>query len=261
MILARRSSEPIAEPAAVRVDSLAADPHLLHSEFVRSLARRMGCRDFNEVWDHLFENGDDADMDAFIDRLAAYCALARFDYTADVLRRDGTTAREACMAAAIREEIARNEAEKRTGPVLVVTGGFHTVVLPDLVAALSPLSPRGRGVGGEGAPLALTEDETGTWLMRYSFDQLDALSGYASGMPSPAYYDRIWREGPDADGARLAAEVVVEISRLGASAICRASSRRRTPSPPCRRRDSSRSCAATADRCARTCWTASAPAS
>ena len=214
MILARHSAGPDAEPAAVRVDSLAADPHLLHSAYIRSLARRMGCRDFNELWDHLFENDDDAETDAFIDRLAAYCALARFDYTPESLRRDGTTAREACMAAAIREEIARNEADNRTGPVLVVTGGFHTVALPDLVAALPPLSPRGRGVGGEGAPLALAEDEAGTWLMRYSFDQLDALSGYASGMPSPAYYDRIWQAGPDADGARLAAEVVVEIGRL-----------------------------------------------
>ena len=138
MVLARRSAEPGDEPPAVRVDSLAADPHLLHSEYVRSLARRMGCRDFNEVWDHLFENGDGVDVDVFIDRLAAYCALARFDYTAESLRRDGTLVREACMAAAIREEIARNEAENRDGPILVVTGGFHTVVLPDLVARGDP---------------------------------------------------------------------------------------------------------------------------
>ena len=204
MVFARRSAEPDAEPSGVRVDSLASDPHLLHSAYVRSLARRLGCRDFNEVWDHLFENGDDVDVDVFIDRLAAYSALARFDYTAESLRRDGTTAREACMAAAVRDELAGNEAEGRTGPVLVVTGGFHTVVLPDLVVQET----------ARPTPLALTEDEAGTWLMRYSFDQLDALSGYASGMPSPAYYDRIWRAGPDADGGRLAADVVVEIGRL-----------------------------------------------
>ncbi len=210
MVFARRSAEPDAEPSGVRVDSLASDPHLLHSAYVRSLARRLGCRDFNEVWDHLFENGDDVDVDVFIDRLAAYCALARFDYTAESLRRDGTTAREACMAAAVRDELAGNEAEGRTGPVLVVTGGFHTVVLPDLVVQET----------ARPTPLALTEDEAGTWLMRYSFDQLDALSGYASGMPSPAYYDRIWRAGPDADGGRLAADVVVEIGRLARSATC-----------------------------------------
>lgn len=30
------------------------------------------------------------------------------------------------------------------------------------------------------------------WLIRYSFDRLDALNGYASGMPSPAFYQKVW---------------------------------------------------------------------
>jgi Family of unknown function (DUF5682) len=205
MVLTRMSAEPDGEREAIRIESLAADPHLLHSAYVRSLAKRLGCRDFNELWDHLFEGeAEDAEPDAFIDRLAAYCALARFDYTPEALQRDATTAREACMAAAVRDELARNKAEKRVGPVLVVTGGFHTVVLPDLVARAMSRPP----------PVALTEGEAGTWLMRYSFDQLDALSGYASGMPSPAYYDRLWRAGAGADGSRMAADVIVEIGRL-----------------------------------------------
>jgi hypothetical protein len=209
MIFARFAGGPQEKPEAVRVDSLAADPHLRHSEYIRSLARRLGCRDFNELWDHLFESGgDDADTDAFIDRLATYCAMARLDYTPEALRRDGTEAREACMAAAIKDELARNEAEGRAGVVLVVTGGFHTAALPALVAAGVP-RPK---------PIALTEDEAGTWLMRYSFDQLDALSGYASGMPSPAYYDRLWTQAGEealaAHGEGVAADVIVEIGRL-----------------------------------------------
>jgi hypothetical protein len=210
MVLARMEGRET-EPQPVRVDSLAAEPHLRHSEYIRALTRRLGCRDFNELWDHLFEAAADAlATDAFIDRLAAYCAMARLDYTPEALRHDATTAREACMAAAIRDELARNEAEGRTGPVLVVTGGFHTVALPDLVAA-GTTRPR---------PPELAEDETGTWLMRYSFDQLDALAGYASGMPSPAYYDRLWQatagEGADlaAHGNRVAGDVIVEIGRL-----------------------------------------------
>jgi hypothetical protein len=206
-----RLDEPEAERQPVRVDDLAADPHLRHSEYVRALARRLGCRDFNELWDHLFEAAADTlDTDAFIDRLAAYCAMARLDYTPETLRRDATAAREACMAAAVRDELARNEAEGRTGPVLVVTGGFHTVALPDLVAA-EAARPR---------PPELAGDEAGTWLMRYSFDQLDALAGYASGMPSPAYYDRLWHassgeEGRLAEyGSRVAGDLIVEIGRL-----------------------------------------------
>jgi hypothetical protein len=210
MVLARLASEPHGDHDPVRVDLLAADAHLRHSEYLRTLARRLGCRDFNELWDHLFESGwEGVETDAFIDRLAAWCAMARFDYTADHLRRDGTTAREACMAAAVRDELARNDTEGRSGPVLVVTGGFHTVALPDLVSAATE-RPK---------PVAFGEDEVGTWLMRYSFDQLDALAGYASGMPSPAYYDRLWAEAGEADGltavgGRVAADVIVEVGRL-----------------------------------------------
>jgi hypothetical protein len=213
MILARHGEEPPGAREGVRVDSLTADPHLRHSEYVRSLARRLGCRDFNEVWDHLFEScQENSDTDAFIDRLAAYCVMVRFDYTEETLRRDGTSAREACMAAAIRAELERNRAEGGIGPVLVVTGGFHTVALPDLVAA-NTQRPKA---------LTLADDETGTWLMRYSFDQLDALAGYASGMPSPAFYDRLWHAVDQAEeekalaavGDRVAADAIVEIGRL-----------------------------------------------
>jgi hypothetical protein len=208
MILTRQANG--SEEEGIRLESLAADPHLWHSEYVRTLALRLGCRDFNEVWDHLFESGADSlDTDPFIDRVATYCALARLAYTPEALDRDGTSTREACMAAAIVKELHCNEAEKRTGPVLVVTGGFHTAALPDLVAAGTNRPP----------PLALGEEEAGTWLMRYSFDQLDVLAGYASGMPSPAFYDRMWHAADPQDAAsaaartRAVADLVVEIGR------------------------------------------------
>jgi hypothetical protein len=213
MILARHAPGAGRAAEAIRVDSLAADAHLAHSEYVRALARRLGCRDSNEAWDHLFETAwDEPDTDAFVRRVAAYCAMARLSYSDEHLRADGTTAREACMAAAVVEELRRTEAEGDSRPVLVVTGGFHTVALPDLVAAGT----------ARPAPPELAEDETGTWLMRYSFDQLDALAGYAAGMPQPAFYDRLWHASADAaDPARAtelrtyaAAEVTVEVGRL-----------------------------------------------
>ena len=212
MILVRHR-KPQSEEPAVRIDSLAADYHLSHSAYVRELARRLGCRDFNETWDHLFETQwDSADTDGFIDRVAAYCAMARFSYRPEELEEDGTNAREACMAAAIVEELARLDKAKNKGPVLVVTGGFHSVVLPDRVAAKAERPPA--------APFE--DDEAGAWLMRYSFDQLDALAGYASGMPQPAFYDRLWHASdcaPEpnrlADVRRhAAADIAVEVGRL-----------------------------------------------
>src|SRR5207249_2653482 len=149
MILARHAGGD-EDQAGVRVDSLADDSHLRHSDYLRALARRLGCRDFNELWDHLFESGEESlSTESFIDRVAAYCAMARLDYTAAALQQDGTTAREACMAWHIREAL------REGGPVLVVTGGFHTVTLPDLVAAATERP----------APLAVGDDEAGTWLM------------------------------------------------------------------------------------------------
>ena len=201
-------------PDEIQVESLTSDPHLSHSEYSRALAERLGCRDFDELWDHLFEaNWDTFDTDAFIDRLAAYCAMTRLGYRDSDLVADGTTDRELCMAAAIREELKANTREGRPGSVLVVTGGFHTVALPDLVADGStrrPAQPRWKS------------GETGAWLMRYSFDQLDSLAGYASGMPSPAFYDRMWVaaqktvEPADRDAARTESAIaaLAEIGRL-----------------------------------------------
>ncbi|MCE9561507.1 MAG: DUF5682 family protein [Planctomycetes bacterium] len=212
MVLHRQRT-PDAKPEGVRVDSLAADGHLSHSEYIRELARRLGCRDFNEAWDHLFETQwDSDDTDGFIDRVATYCAMARFSYRPEQLEADGTNAREACMAAAILDELKQLAAAKKKGPVLVVTGGFHSVVLPNLVGA---------GVTRPEA-VDLAEDEGGSWLMRYSFDQLDALAGYASGMPQPAFYDRLWHASETApDPTRMsdvrthaAADIAVEVSRL-----------------------------------------------
>lgn len=214
---ASQSDDPENEEQSegVRVESLTADAHLTHSTYTRRLAQRMGCRDFDELWDHLFESNWDAfDSNEFIDRVAAYCAMTRLTFDQSQLNSDGTTAREACMAAAIQAELAQNAREGRIGPVLVVTGGFHTVALPDLVSGppiRRPAVPKWKA------------GETGSWLMRYSFNQLDSLSGYASGMPSPAFYDQMWGAtdslpfadpGRDRRRTEAAIELLIEVGRL-----------------------------------------------
>ncbi len=206
--------EAASKSEGMRIESLTDDSHLKHSQYVLALARRLGCRDFNELWDHLFETQWlSLDTLSFMRQLATYCAMARLDYSEEVLRRDGTIAREACMAAAIRDELVRNAEEGRDGPVLVVTGGFHTAALPMLVRDASFL-PASASTGMQIEQLP--DDEVGHWLVRYSFDQLDSLSGYGAGMPSPAYYDRMWRAANDGAGLfdHVAAEVLVEVGRM-----------------------------------------------
>ncbi len=55
-------------------------------------------------------------------------------------------------------------------------------------------------------PLKLAPEDNQLVLMRYSFEQLDRLNGYASGMPSPEFYQRAWEEQDPA-------QLLVEIAR------------------------------------------------
>lgn len=202
-VLVRRVAPPGGDGDG-RAESLAADPHLRHSALLAELGRRFRCRDPDELWDHLFEAVDLETAD-FVDRVVGYCAIARWAWDDARLEADGTVAREAAMAAAIREEKAR----EREGPVLVVTGGFHTVALPAAVAAATPRPPRP----------PIDPDDADVWLVPFTEDRLDALAGYASGMPNPGYYDRMWRArdregGGDAGGGAMVAELLVEVARL-----------------------------------------------
>lgn len=92
------------------------------------------------------------------------------------LAADGTLAREACMAHFIAGAAGR---------VVAITGGFHTVALPDT----KPEAPKAVKLGRSA--------DAGVTLMRYNFEQLDSLNGYSSGMPSPEFYQRVWT-GADA---------------------------------------------------------------
>jgi hypothetical protein len=198
------------DSGAPRVESLLAERHFKRSRYLQSLARRAGCRDHNDLWDHLFEarlgrtsSLSESVCEQFIRDVAGWCYFARADATADELKADGTRAREEAMAVAIREELS-----KVTKPVVVVTGGFHTVALPQLVA------DRTTSV----STTKLKKEENLDCLIRYGFEQLDALNGYAAGMPSPYYYDQVWHalRGDNAANAfrDLAARILVDLGQL-----------------------------------------------
>jgi hypothetical protein len=185
------------------IETLMEERHLQRSTYLNALAQRSGCRDFNEMWDHLFEaNFQSRPTRSFIDEVATYCFFGRIDASEAELEADGTTVREQAMATAIDKQVSARSAED--GPILVVTGGFHTVALPGLV---------GKG-SSRAVPSPVSPDSVQQALIRYSFQQLDALHGYSAGMPSPNYYNRLWREvagGSAAAHARVAVSFLVEI--------------------------------------------------
>ena len=189
--------------AAVR--TLQAEHHLARSTAIAALASQLGCRDHDEVWEHLFELRDATQADdwrTFTAEVLAWAALARLEADREVLDADGTHAREAVMAAMLARHRATAE-----GPIVVVTGAFHTLALLEAMDD----TPEGRWVTGrDPGPL---EVERPAWLIRYDHTRLDGLRGYGAGMPAPGFWHRAWQGQPTADGGRaLTIEVLLDVA-------------------------------------------------
>lgn len=170
------------------------------SEALRAAAAKLGCRDHNELWDHMVEahGGDQAEQVAAV---LTYGALARADADPAMLAVDGTHERELAMARGVDLMAQQLSSDGRSGPIVVVTGAFHTVALARLVAEsvggpmTDSIDAMSSDSGVDGQLL-----DSGHGLIRYSFDRLDALAGYAAGMPSPRWYQLVWDHGPTGDG-------------------------------------------------------------
>ncbi|MFC8718247.1 DUF5682 family protein [Kitasatospora sp. NPDC057198] len=167
-----------------------ADAEARYAQATERLCAAFGTDSPDTLWDGLVELPDQAGL---AERLDAYFELVRGDAAAD----DGDAAREAYMARWVRAAL-----EQGDGPVLVVTGGFHTPALRALAAsgATEPDWPTvpSPPVGAVG----------GSHLVPYSFRQLDAFGGYQSGMPSPGYYQLLWERGPQGAADGLTEEAV-----------------------------------------------------
>lgn len=155
--------------------SYASDRYLAQNRFQELLCEEAGVRDFEEFWEKYFEaEGFSLTDEAFADLMNTYCLLSRQDTPRVELEEDGCLAREAHMAQRIRE------AARTHSRVLVVAGGFH------IAGLLNPQEP----------PKLKKHPKLiqSVYPMRYSLPAADALSGYASGMPSPGFYDLLWQE-------------------------------------------------------------------
>jgi Family of unknown function (DUF5682) len=199
----------------------AEDDQLSESSFTRAIVAKAGCRDFDELWEALFEQAGwkKKPLEWAVD-VMAYACLARESTTDARMKRDGTFAREACMAEHIAEvdrqtadrQTADRQTEKRGGKkVLVVTGAFHSVAL----AQRARNAPAEQRAAPKRAKKPKHPVETEVFLAPYTFPRLDALLGYASGMSGPEFYQRVWeaRKGKDPFGT-AAQEILVGASRL-----------------------------------------------
>lgn len=169
--------------------SLLQESHFRRSRYLESLARRLGCRDHEEMWEHLFEAPVGTySLTQHLENMTAYCHLARTEYTDAELRADGTLQRETQMCTHIRAALAARTGSE--GPVIAILGGFHAVAIPDRLAA----SVDQDSTSESDTPSNAVLSEESSAVIRYSFERLDHLNGYAAGMRSPAWYQQNWEQ-------------------------------------------------------------------
>lgn len=187
-----------------RVRTLQAEQHLAHSASIARLAQRLGCRDHDEVWEHLFEvRGTDAlsDWRSYFTDVLAWAGMARLDYHRDALDADHTHGREAVMSAMIANHLGH-------GPVVIITGAFHTMALLEVITD----APEAAWVVAHPATAATTDP---AWLIRYDYNRLDGLRGYGAGMPAPGFWQRSWQARQAGLGpAEFSVDVLLDVATL-----------------------------------------------
>jgi len=169
-----------------------ADTELRRSPYIDDLCASLGVDDFDAAWDELFEVGPLAPAD-YLRRAHTLCLAIRM---ADANVSSSDHQREAFMAAQILA--AMDEFPAR---LLVVTGGYHSLALCDAVASGAANPP----------DVAPPDSDAGVALTPYSYERLDRLTGYESGMPGPGFYQRAWRDR--SRGAFRHREVIFDVAR------------------------------------------------
>ncbi len=186
---------PAWDPAFDGEENRYADRQVRHSDRLAELCARLGFEDTDALWDHLFEQPQETGELAA--RLARYFEQLRGDEPGGP--RDGP--REAHMA----RTIAWATKEAGEGDVVVVCGGYHKPALErmwrEAEAEIPPLTPLEEGV------------RVGSYLVPFSFRRLDSFAGYASGMPSPAFYQAVWEDGHAAAAERMLFDTVKHLRK------------------------------------------------
>lgn len=161
---------------------LYADDRLRGSDYVHALCRSLEVEDFDDAWDLIAEQDPGLTTEQVRARVAEYCRCLREMDGEAVSARDRH--REAFMAAHVRSAWQEFGKER----VLVVTGGYHTRGLEELLADTD--GPQQVEIGWPDEIV-----ERGISLTPYSYERLDSLTGYDAGMPSPGFYHEAWHRG------------------------------------------------------------------
>lgn len=154
------------------------DREFIQSSYYEKLVEKLGCQNFNELWEKIFETrGYHIDSESFVRELFYYCWYSRKENPEDEALYNGDIAREYFMAENIKKAL------KNYSKVMVVTGGIHTVELVNLITMdkLPKIKLK-----------KLKEEDSPSYLIPYSFQESDRNYGYTSGMVFPYFYQKVW---------------------------------------------------------------------
>lgn len=156
-----------------------ADPHGLDARaraVDENLMQSLGAEGRDALWDTLAEQADAAELDAV---LATYFEGLRPSGIEDPAENGRERFMGQHAAWALRQAGGR--------PVVVVCGGWHSSAIRRHATEADGMRPV--------MPQPPEEARVGSYLVPYSYVRLDRFTGYAAGMPSPAYYEKVFADG------------------------------------------------------------------
>lgn len=147
------------------------------SSFYKKFVQVFEFDNFNETWETIFEIGAlKANIKQLRESILFFCSCIRQTIDQNLLKIDGTMARESYMKYQIENYIKKHNVDRKD--VLVITGGIHSIVLPDT------------------SPKNITFPKKGVInsLIPFSYFRISEQSGYRSGNQAPQFYDTIWNK-------------------------------------------------------------------
>ena len=146
--------------------------------YTTMIARKAGCRSFAEFWESRFElDAANLETQAFVRNLFHLGYFMRLATPENEISLKEDRLRETYMAEEIRKALPDNK------KVLVVAGAFHISGLMEMLQSDKKPSLR-----------TCNREHVASYLMPYTFKEADSKSGYAAGMPFPAFYQEVWEK-------------------------------------------------------------------
>lgn len=146
--------------------------------YTAMIARKAGCRSFAEFWESRFElDAANLETQAFVRNLFHLGYFMRLATSENEISLKEDRLRETYMAEEIRKALSDNK------KILVVAGAFHISGLMEALQSDKKPSLK-----------TCNREHVASYLMPYTFKEADSKSGYAAGMPFPAFYQEVWEK-------------------------------------------------------------------